>query len=167
MTVQAIAGVSASSEAVVMTEYPSLAAGLPGRLIGIICESLPAPFGLPRISYLFALPLAPLGLLLYFLQKVFGDRYVLTNRAVQVWTARGQRKMKSVPLSEIDHVEVEQRSGQTFYNAADLRLVGLDGKTILRLSGLKDAGSFRNAIEQAVQARRRLQESVARIEARV
>lgn len=166
MSVQAIAGVSPSSEAVVMTEYPSLAATGIGQLLGSIYESIPSPFGLPKISYLFALLTAPIGLLLYIVQKVFGQRYVLTNRSVQIWTARTNRLVSSVNLSDIDHVEMDQGGGQVFYNAADLRLIGSGGQTLLRLRGIKDAPSFMNAIQRTVESRRMVQESAARIAAR-
>lgn len=166
MTVQAIAGVSPSSEAVVMTEYPSIAAGGIAQLLGSIYESIPSPAGLPKLSYLFALATAPFGILLYALQKLFGQRYVLTNRAIQVWTARTSRMVSSLNLSDFDRVEVVQSAGQVFYNAADLRFVGANGETLLRLKGVKDAGAFRNAIERTAESRRMVQESLATISAR-
>jgi len=166
MTAQAIAGVSASSESVVMTEYPSLAAGGIGQLLGSIYESIPLPLGLPKLSYIFALVTAPLGVLLYFLQKAFGERYVLTNRAVQVWTARTGRKVAAINLDDYDHIELDQRPGQVFYNAADLRFVGPNGDTKLRLKGVKDAGAFKNAIESMRTSRSMVRDSMARIEGR-
>lgn len=166
MAVQAIAGVSPSAEAVVMTEYPSLAASTVGQLLGSLYELIPSPFGLPKFSYLFALATAPIGVLLYFLQKVFGHRYVLTNRAVQVWTARTRRMVATVNLNDVDHAEVEQGRGQVFYNAADIRLVGVGGQTLLRLKGVKDAPSFQNAIQKMVDSRRLVKESADRISAR-
>ena len=166
MAVQAIAGVSPTSEAVVMTEYPSVAAGGIAQLLGRIYESVPSVLGLPKLSYLFALATAPIGILLYALQKLFGQRYVLTNRAVQVWTSRGTRKVSSLGLLDFDHIEVDQNSGQVFYNAADLRFVGGNGETLLRLRGVKDAGAFRNAVQRTADSRRLVQESMDRIEAR-
>lgn len=166
MAVQAIAGVSPASEAVVMTEYPSLAAGGIGQILGSISESIPAFLGLPRLSYLFALMTAPLSLLLYILQKVFGQRYVLTNRSIQIWTARTSRMTGSVSLADIFSVEVEQKGGQVFYNAADIRLLGAGGETLMRLKGVKDAHSFSNAIARTVESRRMVAESMAQIEKR-
>ena len=166
MSVQAIAGVSPNSEAVVMTEYPSLAAGGIGKLLGSLYECLPGVLGSPKISYLFALATAPIGPPLYFLQKIFGHRYVLTNRAVQIWTARTNRMVSSISLSDIDRADVEQGGGQVFYNAADIRLIGAGGETLLRLKGIKDAESFRNAIQRTVESRRLVKESADRISAR-
>ena len=166
MSAQAIAGVSPSSEAVVMIEYPSISAGGIGQLLGSIYESIPSPFGLPKVSYLFALATAPFGILLYALQKAFGQRYVLTNREVQVWTARTQVKVSSLALEKVAEVELEQRPGQVFFNASDLRFKGDGGETLLKLTGVKDAGAFRNAIERTVEARKTVAESLARIEAR-
>lgn len=166
MAVQAIAGVSPSSEAVVMTEYPSISAGGIGQLLGSIYESIPLPLGLPKLSYIFALITAPFGILLYALQKVFGQRYVLTNREVQIWTSRTQVKVASLALEDISEIELEQRSGQVFFNAADIRFKGAGGETLLKLSGVKDAGAFKNAIERTVEARRMVKQSMSRIEAR-
>ena len=166
MAVQAIAGVSTSSEAVVMTEYPSISSGGIGRLLGSLYESLPSLFGLPRLSYVFTLVTAPFGVLLYAWHKAFGYRYVLTNRSIQIWTARTGRKVDGIDLGSFDHVELEQHPGQVFYNAADLRLVAASGETQLTLQGVKDAGAFKNAIERTVEARRTVQESMDRIASR-
>ena len=167
MAVQAIAGVSPSSEAVVMTEYPSISSGGIGQLLGSLYESLPSILGLPRLSYIFALLTAPFGVLLYFWHKAFGYRYVLTNRSIQVWTARTGRKINGIELDGFDHIELDQHPGQVFFNASDLRFVAASGETLLKLSGVKDAGAFKNAIERTVEARRAVKESADRIAARV
>jgi hypothetical protein len=167
MAVQAISGVSASSEAVVMTEYPSLASTRIGQLLGMLYESSTVRlFGLMKLSHVFALLTVPVGLPLYFLQKGFGERYVLTNRNVQVWTARRTRMVSSVALADIVDVELQQRPGHVFYKASDIHLKSAGGETILTLKGVKDAGSFRNAIARTIDSRRMVQESMDRITAR-
>ncbi|MEZ6131395.1 MAG: hypothetical protein R3C59_22195 [Planctomycetaceae bacterium] len=168
MALQAIAGVSPSSEAVVMTEYPSIAAGGLGQLLGSLYESLPFRlFGMgPSLSHLLALLTSPIGVLLYALQKLFGHRYVLTNRAVQVWSSLGNRLVSSIGLGDFDHLELHQSAGQVFYKAHDIRFVDASGKTLMTLAGVKDAGPFRNAIQRAADAKRLVGESMARIEAR-
>ena len=168
MTVQAIAGVSPSSEAVVMTEYPSLAAGGIGQLLGSLYECLPIRiFGYgPSLSHIFALLTSPVAVLLYFFQKAFGHRYELTNRAVKVWAARSDQLISSIGLGDFDHLELHQSPGQVFYKASDIRFVGPAGETLMKLSGVKDAGAFKNAIEQAAAANRYVKASMARINAR-
>ncbi|MDG1894164.1 MAG: PH domain-containing protein [Fuerstiella sp.] len=167
MAVQAISGVSASSEAVVMTEYPSLASSGVGQFLGNLYESVPVrPFGLMKLSHVFALLTVPIGLPLYFLQKAFGERYVLTNRNVQVWTARRTRMLSSAALADVVDVELEQQPGQVFYQASDIHLKAASGETILTLKGVKDAGSFKNAIARTIDSRRLVQESMAQIAAR-
>lgn len=168
MTVQAIAGVSPSTEAVVMTEYPSIAAGGVGQVLGSLYECLPIKiFGMgPSLSHLFALATAPVGVLLYTLQKLFGHRYVLTNRSVQIWASRSPQLISSIGLSDFDHLELQQGPGQVFFKASDIRFVGVDGETLLKLSGVKDAAAFKNAIERASEARRFVKSSLDRIEAR-
>jgi len=168
MTVQAIAGVSPASEAVVMTEYPSIAAGGIGQVLGSLYEILPVKiFGIgPSLSHIFALLTAPLGVALYGFQKVFGQRYVLTNRAIQIWSSRGKRLVSSIGLADFDHIELHQSGGQVFYGAHDIKFVGASGETLMKLSGVKDAGPFKNVIERAAEASRFVKASAARIEAR-
>ncbi|MEO2012957.1 MAG: PH domain-containing protein [Fuerstiella sp.] len=150
-----------------MTEYPSLASWGIGQVLGSLFELIPIrPFGLMKVSYVFALMAVPLGLPLYFLQKVFGQRYVLTNRNVQVWTARRTRMVSSVALADIADVELDQRPGHVFYSASDIHLKSASGETKLILKGVKDAGSFKNAIACTIDSRRLVQESVNQIAAR-
>ena len=167
MSVQAIAGVSPSSEARVMTEFPSVAASGIGRLVGQIMDSIPISIFGVKLSYLlFGLPLAPLGMLLFLLNRPFGDRYILTNRNVQIWSALGTQRTNVVDLNDIADVELDQLPGQAFFRAADIRLKAANGQTILRLSGVCDAGAFRNAIQRTMQSRRMVQASLATINAR-
>ena len=125
MAVQAIAGVSASNEAVVWTEYPSIAAIGIGQTLGSLYESLPIKilgFG-PSLSHIFALLTAPIGVLLYAAQKLFGHRYILTNRNVHVRSSRGDRMISTIGLGDFDHIELVQNPGQVFYKAADIRFL--------------------------------------------
>ncbi|MFY9254902.1 MAG: PH domain-containing protein [Fuerstiella sp.] len=168
MAVQAIAGVSASNEAVVWTEYPSIAAIGIGQTLGSLYESLPIKilgFG-PSLSHIFALLTAPIGVLLYAAQKLFGHRYILTNRNVHVRSSRGDRMISTIGLGDFDHIELVQNPGQVFYKAADIRFVGASGETLMKLAGVKDAGAFKNAIERTSESRRMVQASLKQIEAR-
>ncbi|MEZ6062840.1 MAG: PH domain-containing protein [Planctomycetaceae bacterium] len=167
MSVQAIAGVSPGSEAVVMTEYPSISSGGIGQMLGSLYESIPLRVAGPKLSYLlFTLPTAPIGILLYLFSKVFGERYVLTNRSVQIWAARSDRMIGKVDLDAIETVELDQHPGQVFFRAADLRLKDASGKTLLQLKGVPDAGSFRNAVLSSASARRLTKAAAATIAAR-
>ena len=167
MSTQAIAGVSPGSEAIVMTEYPSISAGAIGQLLGSLYESLPIRIFGPKLSYLlFTLPTAPLGALLYLGSKAIGQRFVLTNRAVQIWSARGSQLISSADLENIDDVEIDQRPGQVFFKAADIRLKAVNGQTLLRLKGVPDAGSFANAIKNTIEARKNVKAALDTINAR-
>ncbi|MCA9083725.1 MAG: PH domain-containing protein [Planctomycetaceae bacterium] len=166
MTTQAIAGVSPESEAVVTTEYPSIAAGGLGQLLGQLYDSIPIRIFGPKVSYIFALLTAPVAILLYFATKIFGERYVLTNRQIQIWSARGGRKIASASLDDVGAVEIEQHPGQVFYRAADLRIKKPTGETLIRLRGVPDAGGLRNAILRTVESRRLVASSLSRIAAR-
>ena len=166
MSVQAIAGVSPTLESRIMTEFPSIGATALGRLIGQLLDSVPAKICGVKLSYLiFGLPLAPLGLLLFLLNRL-GSRYILTNRSVQIWSTMGSERTSSVDLNDIASVELDQLPGQSFFRAADIRLKAASGQTIMLLSGVADAGAFQNAIRGAVQSRRLVQASLATMNAR-
>src|SRR5579885_1526541 len=86
---QAISGVSAGTEAEIMTAYPSLAATSAGRAIGSLCDAVPLKtHGIPwwrlmiaAVLALFVVPVAgTIGLILYCITKITGQRFVLTNR---------------------------------------------------------------------------------------
>lgn len=151
-----------------MTEYPSIAATGPGQFLGRLYECIPVKlFGTgPSLSHVFALLTAPLGVMLYGAQKVLGDRYVLTNRGVQIWKSRGKRLVSSIKFGEYDHVELEQLPGHVFFDAADIRFVAEDGSTKMRLKGVKDAGAFLSTIERTAESRKLVDASLAVIAAR-
>ena len=167
MSVQPIAGVSSRSESVVMTEHPSIAAGMLGQSLGSLYECIPVRiFGLTISHLLFALPTAPLAIGLYFLQRLMGEYFVLTNRSVQIWAARSGRRVSTVDLAQIEDVDVTQAPGQKFFKAGDVVLRSSSGEIIQRLQGVPDAPSFCNAIRRTVESRRMVQSAVATIEAR-
>lgn len=167
MSLQAIAGVSSTTESRIMTEYPSVSANPIGRLLGQLYGCIPARICGQKIStLLFALPTAPLAAPIYLLTKVFGNKYILTNRSVQVWASLGAQKVRQVDLNEIDSVELDQQPGQAFFRAADIKLKAANGQTLLVLPGVADAGAFRNAIQRAMQARRLVAASLATIASR-
>lgn len=167
MSVQAIAGVSPTSEARIMTEFPSVGASGIGCLVGQIMDSIPISIFGVKLSYiLFGLPLAPLGMLLFLWNRPFGARYILTNRSVQSWSSLGTQRTAIVDLNDIVSVDIDQRPGQAFFRSADIRLKAANGSTILLLAGVCDPGAFRNAIQRTMQSRRLVQSSMATINAR-
>lgn len=168
MAVQAIAGVSATKESIVWVEYPSIAAGGIGQVLGSLYECLPIKiFGIgPSLSHVFALATAPVGAMLYGFQKVFGNRYILTNRGVQIWSSRGNRMVSSIGFRDFERIELTQNPGQVFFKAHDIRFIGSAGETLMKLSGVKDAGAFKNAIERTVESRIQVEAAEATIAAR-
>ena len=157
---QAIAGVSAGSENQLMTKWPSIAALGLGRFLGQLMASVP-------IRFLLALPVgAPVGVLLYFVQKVTGERFTITNKSVQRWTGLGGRMIQRIELSDIAKIEVRQQSGQAVYNASDLLLLNAKGDVAMRLEGLPHAEIFRENITKARESFLRVQESLNTIKAR-
>lgn len=167
MSAQAIAGVSPKSESIVMTEHPSIAAGMLGQALGSFYDCIPVRiFGVYLSHLLFVLPTAPLAVLLYFWSRAFGEYFVLTNRHVQVWGARNGQRKASVDLADIANVEVTQTSGQRFFRAHDIVLRSSTGAVLTRLRGIPDGPSFANAIRSTAESRRMVQSALQTIEAR-
>jgi hypothetical protein len=163
----AIIGVSASGETEIRSKYPSIASFGFGRFLGSIYESIPMRiWGIKLSNLLFVLPTAPLGVMLYVLNKFFGERYVLTNRSVQRWAVIGLKQFQSVTLTDVKEIEYVQLPGHEYYHAGDLLLKNAKGDTVFRVRGVKDADVFRQIIEKVRDARTGTEESLATIEAR-
>jgi len=171
---QAISGVSAGTEAEITTAYPSLAATGLGRAVGRMCDGVLITHGVSWPRLLITLPLwlivVPIALtvtlILYFITKISGQRFVLTNRSLQVRQMIGVRLNGQASLADIKNVEIEELPGQAFYKAADLLIQGADGKTILRLEGVQRPAVFRQTILEARDARQRVEESLKAIQSR-
>lgn len=149
----AIAGVNSQKETVLMNIWPSIAANPLGRIIGSLNHCIPLKInGIMISTLIFGLPLAPLGAMLYLTSKVFGTRYTLTNRSLQVWTASGGNMTKSIPLGEISEIELVQTGGQAFFKAADIKLVGANGGVLLRMPGISYPEGFAQNLREAQQA---------------
>ena len=155
-------------ETLIMIEYPSIAAIPFGLLLGRLYESSSMRFlgrG-PKLSQMLALPTAPVGVLLYAWQKVFGDRYVLTNQTLTIQTAITRRLKQSVALDEISQIQPHSEPGHQFFTAADLKVLDKENRETLLLLGVKEPDAFRNAIQQAVAAKAQVAVAAARIQLR-
>ena len=164
---QAIAGVSAGHESLIETVYPSIAASGIGKAIGQICDSIPIRIAGVKLSYLlFGLLMAPFAVVGYALFKVANRRYVLTNRAVKVFSSLGDNLQAEVSLGEIDEIAISVRSGQAFYHAGDVVLLKANGDELLTLPGVPRPERFRQSILEARDARLLSDSSLATIDAR-
>lgn len=163
----AIAGVSPNRDTTVTSFWPSIAANPFGRMIGSICSLIPVKIdGITISALLFALPLSPFAALIYFWMKVFGTRYVLTRKSISSWSSMGNQLYKSVPLSEIAEIEINEQAGQAFYRAADLRMLAADGAVLLRMSGISHPKTARQIILETRQAELETASSLATIQKR-
>jgi len=167
-TPQAIAGVSAGYENVLETVYPSVASTGLGRFMArYVYDSIPLKINGIRLSHLlFTLPTSFVPLILYFHLKLFGRRYVLTNRAIAVWRSLGERLISRVPLADVAEITIDQQPGQEFYTAGDLYLLNSQGETLLRLDGVRHPARFRQLILDTRDVHLRVQQSLATIEGR-
>lgn len=164
---QAIAGVSAGQDRVIEFTYPSVAAMGLGQLIGRICESVPTKICHIKLSYLlFGLPLAPIGAALYLANKVVGNRYILTNRGVEIRKSIGNKLEKRVELADIADVTTKVVSGQEFHHAADVQLRDAKGTVLATLAGVSYPDRLRSAILEAREARVKNDAAFAQIAAR-
>lgn len=166
---QPLAGVSASSEQEIMTVFPSNGCTALGRMLGNLFDSIPVQIGALKLSrLLFPLPTAPLSALIYFVLKLGGRRYTLTNRSVQIWVSWGKstRLAQQVALTDIDSFEIVQRPGQAYYRCADIVLRDAAGKAALRLDGVPWPEVFHQTLEKAQLARTQVSAALATIDAR-
>ena len=115
---------------------------------------------------MFCLPLAPFALAIYLLQKIIGDYYVLTNRSVEIRRCLGRGLVERIPFASFDAVEVKVHGGQAFYRSGDVNLVNGRGDVVRSLAGVPWPERFQQVISEAREARRRSDESLARINAR-
>lgn len=164
---QPIAGVSAGKDRVIEFTYPSVAATSLGKWIGQVCESIPTQIGGVKLSYaLFGLPMAPLGALLYLGGKVTGNRYVLTNRGVEVRKSIGDKLEARVELASIADIAIQVHSGQEFHNAGDVQLLDAKGSVLVTLPGVAYPERLKSAILEARNARVQNDAALAQINAR-
>lgn len=164
---QPISGVSAGRETIIEDVFPSIAASGLGRFLGQLMNCMPLSLNGIRLSQVLFAPIAaPLGLIGYLKFKVTDSVYVLTNRSVLKRAALGQRLLQSVPLSEIDNIEIRVSPGQEFYQAGDLLLLNAAGDTLMHLPGVPRPERFRQVILDAREARIRSDRSLDVIRAR-
>jgi len=162
-----ISGISPTSEAVVMTVYPSMSSTGLGKKLGELYESIPTRIWGLKISNLIFCPiLIPVSLALYFVLKIFGVRYTLTNRSVQSWRSLGNQKVSEVSLNDVTAVQVYQGAGDLFYKAGDIYLVGKGGEHLMVLRGIPSPYIFKGTIEEARDARSMVAASLNQIKSR-
>lgn len=164
---QPIAGVAAGTESLLETSCPSVAASPIGRFIGRLMDSIPLKIGGIQLSHVLFAPIAiPLGLTGYFLYKLFGDRYEVTNRSVRVRRLIGGALQKQVALTDFTDVTIEQLPGQAFHMAGDLHLVNAKGETVLTLPGVVRPDRLQHVLLEAREARLKNDASLKTIESR-
>lgn len=133
---QPIAGVSGPGESVVEEVYPSIAAFRLGKWLHLLMEGLPRR-GSFRLGYLVFMPLVwPLALLIYLGQKIFGDRYLITNRHVRVVRGLNGTVREEIRLSDVEGIRIVPGSELSFFRSGDVELVGDGGKSLLVMHGV-------------------------------
>lgn len=164
---QPISGVSSGYENVIEELYPSIAKTGLGQLLNQLYESIAVPSNDVKLSYfLFIPPTLPLALLWYFGQKVFGERYLVTNRAVKRLKSLGHSQLQEVPLGQIEEVVVDPDSRLAFFRTGDVRLVNAAGDTLMLLRGVPYPDRFAQVILEIRDARKLTEASLARISKR-
>lgn len=164
--VQAITGVSPDSESILEEVYPSIACTGIGEFLNRLYECIPIKIWGIKISHVFALITAPLPAAVYLLLKVFGSRYVVTNRNVKRMASWGDRLIESVPVTQIAQISIDPDSRQTFFRSGDVRLTNAVGDTIMMLRGVAYPERFQQVIVEIRDARNQVAASLSRIQAR-
>lgn len=161
---QAIAGVTPAqtSEATIMTVWPSVARYGLGRTLGALYANKAGTY-IFTVGNLIALLSIPIALTLYFarIAPVIGVRYLLTNRRIVVQRGLKSVEDKAIELDRFDRIDIEQLPGQAWYDAGDL--VFWSGKVeTFRLEGVSRPAAFRAVCLKAHAARKGILQSQAR-----
>jgi hypothetical protein len=143
---QAVAGLMPPqlAEAMIREVWPTImdvssgVAALSGTLIRSVFL---APLGWMLNGLLFGKKLAPLVC----------KRYTLTNRRLMVRRGWKPAPVHEIALQDIDDVRLVADSYDAFYRSGDLQVFS-GGKEVLKLTGVPEPESFRQAILNAVKA---------------
>jgi hypothetical protein len=143
---QAVAGLMPPqlAEAMIREVWPSvhgISAGIAGLSAMFMRSIFLAPLGWMLNGLLFARKLAP------FLCQ----RYTLTNRRLMVRRGWKPVPVQEIPLADIDDVRLIADTYDPFYRSGDLQVLS-GGKEVLKLAGVPEPESFRQAIINAVRA---------------
>jgi hypothetical protein len=161
---QPISGVSSGYENIIEELYPSIAMTWLGQLLNQLYESIPFPSNNVKLSYfLFIPPTLPFALLAYFLLKLSGSRYQVTNRAVKRLSSLGYRQLDEAPLGQVEQIVVDPDSRLAFFRSGDVRLVDAAGDTLLLLRGVPYPDRFAQVILEIRDARKLTEASLATI----
>jgi hypothetical protein len=117
---------------------------------------IPAVAGLGKLL-IHTIVLAPLGWLVmggaYFVKilPVLGTRYRLTDKRIAIMRGWGKSVSAEVPLAEIDDVQIDAATNDSFFRSADLKIMRA-GQVALTLRAVPDPEAFRHAILDARNA---------------
>lgn len=143
---QAVAGLMSPqmAESMVREVWPTvrgISAGIAGLSASFMRSVFLAPLGWMLNSLLFGRKFAP----------ALCQRYTLTNRRLMVRRGWKPAPVQEVALKDIDEVRLIGDSYDAFYRSGDLQVLS-DGKEVLKLVGVPEPESFRQAIINAVRA---------------
>lgn len=143
---QAVAGLTPPqlAEAMIREVWPSIrsiSAGIASLSAALMRSLFLAPLGWALNSLLFLRKFAP----------VLCQRYTLTNRRLMVRRGWKPAPVQEIPLADIEDVRLIADSYDAFYRSGDLQVMS-GGKEALRLIGVPEPESFRQAIVNAVRA---------------
>ena len=143
---QAVAGLTPPqlAEAMIREVWPSvrgISAGIAGLSASLMRSIFLAPLGWLLNGLLFGRKLAP----------AICQRYTLTNRRLMVRRGWKPAAVQEVALKDIDDVRLVPDSYDSFYRSGDLQVLS-GGKEVLKLVGVPEPESFRQAILNAVKS---------------
>ena len=143
---QAIAGLTPPelAEAMIREVWPTvrgISAGIAGLSASLMRSIFLAPLGWLLNGLLFGRKLAPM----------LCQRYTLTNRRLMVRRGWKPAPVQEIALKDIDDVRLIADSYDAFYRSGDLQVLS-GGKEVLKLVGVPEPESFRQAILNAVKS---------------
>jgi hypothetical protein len=163
----AIAGVSSTVENRIEELFPSVAMTSLGRWMVRLYNCWPVPMGpLPLSAWLFVLPSAPLVAVTYVILKLWGPRYLVTNRAVKQLRGLGRQVLVETPWSQVARATVDPDSRLPYFRTGDVRVEGLQGETLQLLRAVPYPDRFASVLNTVATARQSVQDAQDRIHRR-
>jgi hypothetical protein len=150
---QAVAGLMPPQlgEALIRECWPSVSARgrAPAHLAARVMRTWWLAVWIIPVVLAWALLLLPLFILR--LSPFICRRYTLTNRRLMIRKGLRPKPAQEVALADIDDVRVPPESLDPFFRSGDLEIVS-KGQVVMKLAGVPEPESFRQAILNAVSA---------------
>ncbi len=155
-----------NTESTLTVRWPTIAATVPGRLVGRLAAVGPGFGTTLTLGVLLSIVTLPISMAVYAWQLMpfVARRYRLTDRRIVVQRGLTPVEHASITYDEFDEIEVETLPGQVWLHAGDL-VFSRGGQEVFRLVGVSRPEIFRRVCLEAQNARLAVDRILARQQA--